>query len=327
MVGSVFTDVLRDLKREGWNDKAAQLEAYMKARETHWASLRFPFGSEMPWDSTGQEEVYSWSRYFGADPKAKATLDAISAFLPTVPNWAYNGAVRRYFDEVVNNTRWPDVVRVTNHYGSPLNAMPVLDAFRRAPSDFYLLRTGYAGMQQPLANIDNEGFASGNFDADPAILDFDPFSSDYGIGFYGFSQNEGTYVVHHPNFGWLALGGATRLLANGEVEVSPRDAFRQRVFIAPLNLWITLDAGAIENVRFNANTKTVRLTLSPSTPATPRALLRLNQDALGDLPSHWELQQKHALEREAFVIPLTENKTSIVLRESKKWPIIRPLLS
>ena len=32
-------------------------------------------GSEMPWDSTGQEEIYTWCRYFGADEKALVTLN------------------------------------------------------------------------------------------------------------------------------------------------------------------------------------------------------------------------------------------------------------
>ena len=70
----------------------------MRTRAEHWRSLRYPFGSEMPWDSTGQEEIYTWCRYFGFDDKAEVTLNAIRAYMPTVPNWAYNGAGRRYFD-------------------------------------------------------------------------------------------------------------------------------------------------------------------------------------------------------------------------------------
>lgn len=314
MVGSVFPELLRDLKREGWNDKAANLEAYMKEREAHWARLRFPFGSEMPWDSTGQEEVYSWSKYFGDNDKAQVTLDAVSAYLPTMPNWAYNGAGRRYFDEAVNNTRWPDVVRITTHYGSPLNSIPVLDAFRRDPSDLHLLRTGYAGTLQSLANIDNEGFASGNFDADPAILAFDPFSSDFGIGFWGYARNSGTYVTWHPDFGWLGLGGDVRTVAGGNIEVTPRDGFRQRVYLTPLRLWITLDAGTIQRVRFNPTSQAVQLTLSPSTTDTPVARLRLNQSAIGDLSSRWAPVKKLQVEREAFVVPLQAKPVTVEIR-------------
>ena len=167
MVGSVFPSLVHDLRREGWNDQADQLEAYMKTREAHWRTLRYPFGSEMPWDSTGQEEVYTWSHYFGDDDKAQVTLDAITGYMPTVPNWAYNGAARRYFDAPVNGNYWPEIVQTTNHYGAALNAIPVLDAYKRDPADLYLLRIGYAGMDQILANIDAEGFASYGFNTEP----------------------------------------------------------------------------------------------------------------------------------------------------------------
>jgi hypothetical protein len=79
MGGTVFLRILQDLQREGWEDQAATLQATMRGRADLWRSLSYPFGSEMPWDSTGQEEVYGWSRYFGYDEKALATLDAILA--------------------------------------------------------------------------------------------------------------------------------------------------------------------------------------------------------------------------------------------------------
>ncbi|GAO31967.1 hypothetical protein JCM15548_14383 [Geofilum rubicundum JCM 15548] len=77
MEGTVFLLVLEDLKREGLKDMAEKLESAMRERAEHWASLNYPFGSEMPWDSTGQEEVYMWSKYFGFDEKATVTLKAI----------------------------------------------------------------------------------------------------------------------------------------------------------------------------------------------------------------------------------------------------------
>src|SRR5690606_40667467 len=74
MEGSIFLIILTDLKKEGLKESADRLEAVMKERALHWKSLGYPFGSEMPWDSTGQEEVYLWSRYFGFDEKAQTTL-------------------------------------------------------------------------------------------------------------------------------------------------------------------------------------------------------------------------------------------------------------
>src|SRR5690606_18974475 len=67
MEGSIFLIILTELQKEGLHTSAAKLEAVMKNRALHWKNLNYPFGSEMPWDSTGQEEVYLWSQYFGFD--------------------------------------------------------------------------------------------------------------------------------------------------------------------------------------------------------------------------------------------------------------------
>lgn len=82
MEGSIFVMVLDDLRREGMMDEAAKLEAAMRASAEVWSKLPFPYGSEMPWDSAGQEEVYAWSRFFGMNEKAQVTLDAITSYMP-----------------------------------------------------------------------------------------------------------------------------------------------------------------------------------------------------------------------------------------------------
>jgi hypothetical protein len=64
MGGDIFLQLLDDLKREGaasgvttnhWSEKAADVEALMKERADRWKGEEYPFGSEMAWDSTGQE--------------------------------------------------------------------------------------------------------------------------------------------------------------------------------------------------------------------------------------------------------------------------------
>jgi hypothetical protein len=309
MVGSVFPEVIRDLRREGWNDKADEVEAYMRQRESRWVKLRYPFGSEMPWDSTGQEEIYTWCRYFGADDKARVTVDAVLGYMPTVPNWAYNGAARRYFDAPVNGNRWPHIIRTTNHYGPAINAIPVLDDYRRSPDDFYLLRVGYAGMDQVLANIDSEGFASYGFDCDPAILKFDPYTADYGIAFYGYSRCAGAYAMKHPEFGWLGFG--CEVTATGKtIRITPRDGIRKRMFIAPISAWLTLDAGRFKHVEYDPESGTVRIALEPATDATRAAYLRVESTtARPALKPARRLEQA----RGAYVIPLSSTTTQVGL--------------
>jgi len=220
MVGSVFPEIVRDLKREGWTEKANDLEGYMHDRERRWERLRYPFGSEMPWDSTGQEEIYTWCRYFGAEDKAKVTLSAILGYMPTVPNWAYNGAGRRYFDAPVNGTRWPQVVRMTNHYGSastrsrsstPTASIRTTSISFASATQVWTRswRTSTRRVSAPTAST-----------ADPAILQFDPYTADFGIAFYGYARNAGAYIMKHPEFGWLGFGCEVRERAS-EVEVLP----------------------------------------------------------------------------------------------------------
>ena len=59
---TVWGSVLKDLQREGLTSQASQLEARMKTRAQRWDSLSVPYGSEMAWDSTGQEGVYYWTK-------------------------------------------------------------------------------------------------------------------------------------------------------------------------------------------------------------------------------------------------------------------------
>jgi hypothetical protein len=69
MEGDIFLQVLEDLRREGWNAQADDLEEKMRVRANRWKEEAYPYGSEMPWDSTGQEEVYAWMKHFGYQEK------------------------------------------------------------------------------------------------------------------------------------------------------------------------------------------------------------------------------------------------------------------
>ncbi len=125
MEGTVFFLILQDLKAEGLTEMSAKLEEAMKKRANHWDILQYPFGSEIPWDSTGQEDVYLWSDYFGCIDKAKATINAILAYMPSISHWGYNGSARRYWDFLYGG-KLSRIERQLHHYWSGLNVIPVL---------------------------------------------------------------------------------------------------------------------------------------------------------------------------------------------------------
>lgn len=316
MEGSTFVLILLDLQREGWAAQAQSLEAVMKKRAEHWRSLGFPFGSEMPWDSTGQEEVYAWCRYFGFDEKAQVTLDAILGYMPTVPHWGYNGSARRYWDFwFAGHPETSRLERQLHHYGSGLNAIPVLTEYRDNPSDLYLLRVGYGGLMGAIANITQEGFGPSGFHAYPSTLRIDGYSGDYGPGFLGHAINTATYVARHPELDWLAFGG--NLEADGAwVRIRPLDAARSRAYLAPLGLWLTLDAGRFEEIAFNSATGEVRLSLEGASAWTSAARLRVDQPARPDGVGSYSPVGSFISERDAYVVPLETGTTDVALHGS-----------
>lgn len=278
MDGAVFLEILADLRREGWTKEADELEKYNKTRMAIWKSLKYPYGSEMPWDTTGQEEVYLWARHFGETASADTTLKAVRAYTPIVPNWGYNGSSRRYFDSACYGHR-ALLARELQHYGASLNAIPLLDAFRRDGHNLDLLRAGYAGANGVLCNIDSRGRSSMCFLADPAVMDYEPFSGDYGSAFFGFVQNAGSYAVRDKEFGWLGFG--CQVSENKSVlTVVPQDAFRSRVYLAPVKLSLVLDAGTFERVQYDTISGKVHLTFAPATSHTRTALLRIEDFAV-----------------------------------------------
>ncbi len=312
MEGDVILSVLEDLKREAWKEKAGVLEALMKERTDRWKQEPYPFGSEMAWDSTGQEEVYAWCKYFGYDDKALVSLNSIIGYMPTLPHWGYNGNARRYWDFLYGG-KIRRIERQLHHYGSGLNAIPVLSHYRENPQDEYLLRVGYGGTMGALSNIDEEGFASVAFHSFPSTLKWDPYTGDYGPNFFGHAFNTATYVIDHPEFGWQSFGGNVN--ANGNwINIQPLDSFRKRVYIAPRGLWLTLDAGTFERVSINTRSNVVRITLSAASASTPNARLRVQQPAKLPGIGTYAPTQKFVFERDAFTIPLSKTITSVELR-------------
>jgi len=313
MEGTIFIMVLNDLKAEGLTDLARQLELSMKVRFYHWDTLSYPFGSEMPWDSTGQEEVYMWSKYFGYHRNALITLNAILAYMPTVPHWAYNGNARRIWDFLYGG-KLSRFERMIHHYGSALNAIPVLHHYRENPADIYLLRVGYGGLLGAISNITQDGFAPCAFHSFPQTLANDGISGDYGTGFLGYAINTSSYLVKHEVFGWLSFGG--NVFNEGEwVNMDLTTAARNRVFIAPVGLWLTLDAGMFKRISYHATSGEVKIVLDKASVTTPNAYLHIEKTNRENAIAY-SLPGSFKTTRGAYEIPLSAKESEWVL--SKK---------
>ena len=316
MEGSVFVELLKDLQREGLSKEASVLEAQMRKRADLWRSQKYPFGSEMAWDSTGQEEVYAWTRYFGDEEKAKVCVDAILGYMPTLPSWGYNGCARRFWDFVYGGAKIDRVERMIHHYGSSLNSIPVLAEYRRHPEDFHLLRIGHAGSLGPLGNIDQEGFPSMAFHSFPDTMKCDPISGDVGPAIFGHVLSTGAYLARLPEFGWQGFNGNVNVQGN-KIRIKPLDSFRQRVFLAPVGLWLTLDAGKFDWIELDTAAGAVRISLAAADRYTGTARLRLEQTAPREGLGPYAVDGPFIQERGATIVPLGKSAVEVQLLPGK----------
>ncbi|KAF9766619.1 hypothetical protein IL306_000941 [Fusarium sp. DS 682] len=298
---TVFGEVLMDLKREGNDTAADAVESAMKERAELWHSQEIPYGSEMAWDSTGQEGVYYWTRHFGFDDSVQKTINSVLGYMPNVPHWGWNGNARRYWDFVYGG-KLKRIERQIHHYGSGLNSQVLLSAFRDNPSDSYLLHVGYAGSFAPLTNINQDGFPSAAFHSRPDTLKWDDITGDYGGGFVGTVLNSGTYVADDKDLGMVAFGG-TFSKQGGQYTVQPKDAVRKRVFIGPLEVMVTVDVGSITKFTFNTAQKTVQVNLSQTKGSLKAAKVALWFESMG--AEKWQVNAKDSKKgRGGWIVPL-----------------------
>ena len=284
MVGSVFLRIMDALQIEGYTAEFEQMTKLQKARANIWQSLPFPFGSEFPWDSTGQEEIYLSAQHFGMYTLSNSTLNAVLAYTHSVPNWGYHGAARRYWDYVFNGCSELDqgIERVLHHYGSGLNARPLMQAYDMNPDDIYLLEVGIGSITGTLTNIQLNGASSMGLHGDPSKLIHDYWDADYGMSFYGLASLQSAYAVNHSTLGCPVcyLCDLTMSMNATVWNIIPRDAFHRRVYVDLLGTAFTLDAGTIESVAVNWPTQSVTLVFNAVASPIPFIVYRLHVDHL-----------------------------------------------
>lgn len=275
MDGTVYRECLNALIEEGKLNEtiagwATTLNETLHQRQEGWTHQPYPYGSEFGFDTTGQEEVVVWNIYYGNYTVAKYTVDHILSYMRSSATWAYNGGARSWGD-AGNNAKWLTSFgtgfseRGQMHYRSGLNMIPLMEWYRTHPDELFLLEISMGAIAGQLVNIDENGATSMMWHAMPYVMDFDPHSGDFGLGFFGHCLETGAYYVLDKSMGELCYlcdvvssatvststnGSSTssEVGAAGTVTIHPRDSFHNRVFLEPLSLYLYAEAGTIDHV-------------------------------------------------------------------------------
>eukprot|EP01043_Picozoa_sp_COSAG02_P051436 COSAG02_NODE_5412_length_4349_cov_8.741176_3_plen_322_part_00 len=198
--------------------------------------------------------------------------------------WAYNGGSRSWGD-LGNNGKWQVTsganfeTRGNFHYRSGLNAIPLLEWYRAHPNDYFLLEPALGAIAGQMNNIDERGAPSMMMHMEPHILDFDPHSGDFGLGFFGCSVQSAAYYVEHPEIGPSCyLCNVERadtgthglpISTTAAVKIVPVDLYHRRVYLEPLALYVTLDVGTFASLTLDMTAKTIVVQFNPSMPQAP----------------------------------------------------------
>lgn len=184
-------------------------------------------------------------------------------------HWAYNGAAVSWGD-TGNNGKWAAAERVAGHYRTTLNAIPMMEDFLLNPDDHYLLAPTIGAASLHMATIDSRGAASMGFHLSPKRLELDPYSGDFGVGFYGHVQLAASIYIDHPLHGPLCYlcDANTSKSDGGPTTIVPRDSIRRRVFIEPYGVLIEVMAGAVDHVVIDLSARTFTLQLKDDSLAS-----------------------------------------------------------
>ncbi|CAL5871005.1 uncharacterized protein PFLUO_LOCUS5247 [Penicillium psychrofluorescens] len=320
---TVYGELLKDLYREGWTAQARHVETLMRARVDVWKHTAIPFGSELGWDCTGEEGVFYWSNYFGNTATIDKTIRTIQGYMPSISHWGYNGNARRYWDFQFDG-KIDRIERQIHHYGSALNALPLLGYLRAFPGQAteFLVRLAYGGMFAPLTNIHGDGFASAAFHSWAETLAWDNYTGDYGPGFAGLMLGSATYVLDDPDHGLEVFGGLLDVHDGGrDYSVYPRDALRRRVYLHPLNQFVEIDAGSIASVTVREKRLELRISRAPTPGAASvdQCVLwvdqsfHVNESSSRDI--HVSGMNNIHRERAGWMIPLTEHENIVYIQK------------
>lgn len=244
---SRLLDLLGSLDEEGLHDERKALLAQMRRNVRHSRRVRYPYGSEFAFDTTGYETVYFIRKVLGRDAAlARETLDVALATRHHAPAWYLAGNDTR--SGFGNGKYWRLCDEIEFSYMAALNGLVVQDAYESS-GDPFLLRSACASALGVWALVRADGAGRYLFTWEPAHMLFDPWSSEMGLALFGALEQQRSYIVKDEDFGLVGYGCDVGRV-DGGVEVVPLDGVGNRVVWQARRLRVVAEGAVIERVVF-----------------------------------------------------------------------------
>jgi hypothetical protein len=248
---SELLSLAQSLRDEGFADERRMLLRQMGRSARRYARVRYPYGSEFAYDTTGYETVYFFrkARARGKargrdDALAGEALDVTLATRHHAPAWYLAGNDVRW--GIGNGKNWRVADELSFSYMAALNGLAVQDAYE-ASGDQFLLGSAYASALGLWALVREDGAGRYVYTWEPARMLFDPWSSEGGLGLFGALLQQRAYVVEDADFGLIGYGCDVRRVRDG-AEIVPLDGLRCHVVWRERELRVVAEPAVIERL-------------------------------------------------------------------------------
>ena len=261
MGGSNAVNILEDLKKEGWTEEYNKLRAEMEACEKVMVDDPYPYSSELTIDQTAHEQVYFFTKYFGAGEKNEKTLRVIKALRGgNEPHWFRYGQDRRNF--------W------SCWYSEALNGMALLDGFEHTGDPDMFIK-GYAGVLSVSKNLLPDGMCFSEFVWSPGTFAHYPaHTREGGVGQWAFLRSARSWILRDEAFG--LIGAGCLLQENGgHLKITPKDGLRKVIVYPEKKLRIALTQGEVEWLTLDDAAHSLELSVVDTTGIVRQAVLKI----------------------------------------------------
>jgi hypothetical protein len=313
----VIADLIAELDRVGWKEKAAELRKHWEEKVEYFVNDQPDlFYSEYPFDPTAFESTGAFAHYAleqVRNPRRTLHVAPKDAQRFLAEQLACNLATRGWLEP----NYWQMGVEGNMRYMSQMGGWSILDyALNFAPNPAPYLRLGYASLLSSWALMntgtpetnygfwypgkENDGGAGsayvpqaygGNWFGKQQQRGAWQYSGEIDLGFGAALRTAAVIIADDPIFGRIAYGG-TLTRSHGQSEVIPDDGVGQRfhLLVGKLRVHLALDHdgfAAAKAIRFDDNLERVSFTVENRDPQPQR--LHATQMTISGLPSVYEV--------------------------------------
>lgn len=272
-------DILEDLKREGLQDLAENLEPFITAKAEELVKLQYPYAGESVLDTGGFEEVFEAALELSDDEHLERTMRCAFAARSLAPSWWWYGSDKRSWDGADSTPLQAlhDRGEACLAHTTIPNALMFFEALDRdylALPDVYM-RLAFGGMLGPWALVRNDGAASMTYcpDLSSKHFGYNAFTGASGLGYFHYLRGVGAYVLPSGELGTYTFGCHFEN-EQGVYRVKPWDGVGRRVVLRQIGAEFELSFGRLVEVELNHRKRS--FTLKIENPSDKDVTCRLH---------------------------------------------------